>query len=320
MKQMKLLLAGAALSLSLGAASDASAQGATVTISDLTWTGAKAIGHVIKAVIEGPLDSEAEIVEGLSDGSVIAAGMDKGDGSADVYTDLWMPNRQAIWDKYVDGAKTVGYNSPYPGTQQMYVPSYMTDRVRSIEDLKNPEIAAMFDKDGNGKGEYWAGDAGWKSTRMWQVKFKSYGLSELWEAEILPDATFKGQLKTAVSREKPILFYYWTPEWVHAAYDITPIQEPARTEGCEDVHLDEEDWLEASNFDCASQDAQIYVAYSKSLETRNPPVAKFLSQMQLDPAVVNDWILKIGRDKEDPRDVAEAWVAENMDTVNAWIQ
>ena len=33
----------------------------------------------------------------------------------------------------------------------------------------------MFDKDGNGKGEYWAGDAGWKSTRMWQVKFKSYG-------------------------------------------------------------------------------------------------------------------------------------------------
>ena len=318
MRLGKCLLASAAVSVASASGSMA-ADDATVSIGDLTWTGATAIGHVIMAIINGPLDSEAYIVEGLSDGSVIAAGMDKGDGSADVYTDLWMPNRQGIWDKYIDGAMSVGHNEPYLGTQQMYVPSYLADRVRTVEDLKDPEVAAMFDKDGNGKGEYWAGDAGWKSTRMWQVKFKSYGLSELWEPEILPDATFKGQLKAAIQREQPILFYYWTPEWVHAAYDISAIEEPARTEGCEDLDLDQEDWLEASNYTCASSDAEIYVAYSRSLETRNPPVAKFLSQIKLDPAVVNQWILEIGRDKMDPRDVAEDWVANNMDTVNAWI-
>ncbi|MEO0623636.1 MAG: glycine betaine ABC transporter substrate-binding protein [Pseudomonadota bacterium] len=317
MKLAKTFLAGTALAV--GLSGSALAQDATVKISDLTWTGAKAIGFVLEAIINGPMDSEAVIVEGMSDGSIIAAGMDKGDGSVDVYTDLWMPNRSAIWDKYIDGAGTVGHNAPYLGTQKMYVPSYMADQVSSIEDLAKPEIAAMFDKDGNGKGEYWAGDAGWKSTRMWQVKFKSYGLSELWEPEVIPDATFKAQLKAAVQREKPTLFYYWTPEWVHAAYDITPIEEPARTEGCEEVNLDKEDWLEASSFSCASKDAQIYIAYSKSLEERNPPVAKMLSQIQLDPAVVNGWILKIGRDKLDPRDVAEDWVAENMDTVNGWI-
>ena len=106
---------------------------------------------------------------------------------------------------------------------------------------------------------------------------------------------------------------------MHAAYDISPIEEPARTDGCENMDLDKEDWLEASHFSCASTDAQIYVAYSKSLETRNPPVAKFLSQITLDPAVVNQWILQIGRDKMDPRDVAEEWVKNNMDTVNQWI-
>lgn len=46
------------------------------------------------------------------------------------------------------------------------------------------------------------------------------------------------------------------------------------------------------------------MAYSKSLETRNPPVAKFLSRITLEPAVVNQWILEIGRDKKDPRAVA----------------
>ncbi len=143
------LLFGTAFSL-IAAQSALAADDATVKIGDLTWTGAKAIGHVIQAVINGPLDSEAVIVEGLSDGSIIAAGMDKGDGSADVYTDLWMPNRAAIWDKYIDGAKTVGHNEPYKGTQKMYVPSFMADKVSSVEDLKDPEIAAMFDKDGNG--------------------------------------------------------------------------------------------------------------------------------------------------------------------------
>ncbi|MEM9129566.1 MAG: glycine betaine ABC transporter substrate-binding protein [Pseudomonadota bacterium] len=315
MKFLKYLVGATALST----ASMAAAADATVKIGDLTWTGARAIGNVIEVVIETRLGGEAEIVSGLSDGSVIAAGMDKGDGSVDVYTDLWMPNRQGIWDQFVDGAKTVGVNKPYLGTQQMYVPSYLADVAGTVEDLKKPEVAAMFDKDGNGKGEYWAGDAGWKSTRMWQVKFKDYGLDELWEPEILPDATFKAQLKTAIQREQPILFYYWTPEWVHAAYDITPIGEPERYEGCENHNLDAEDWLETSKFDCASSDAEIFVAYSKSLEERNPPVAKFLSQMQLDPAVVNQWILKIGRDELDPRDVAEEWVASNKDIVDGWI-
>lgn len=61
------------------------------------------------------------------------------------------------------------------------------------------------------------------------------------------------------------------------------------------------------------------MAYSKSLEQRNPVVAKFLSQIKLDADVVNEWILKIGRDNEDPQDVAEAWIEANPDTVNGWI-
>lgn len=316
MKLAKTLALASALMISASPMAFAQAK---VAISDLNWTGAKAIAHVIKAVIVGPLGSEAEIIDGLSDQSIISAGMDKGDGSADVYTDMWMPNQQAIWDKYIRDAKSVAHNEPYAGTQQMYVPSYMADKIKSFDDLKDPAIAAMFDKDGNGKGEYWAGDASWKSTKIWQVKMKSYGLSELWEPEIISDATFKAQLKAAYGNQKPMLFYYWTPEWIHAAYDITPLSEPEHTEGCLDLKLDGEDWLEASSAGCKTPDAAIYVSYSKSLEQRNPAAAKFLSQIKLDPATVNDWILKIGRDEMDPQDVAEEWVKNNMDTVNAWI-
>ena len=245
--------------------------------------------------------------------------MDRGDGSIDVHPDMWMPNWHSAWDQYVDGNQTIATNEGYPGTSLLYVPSYMSDKIASIDDLKKPEIAAMFDTDGNGKGEYWSGDVTWASTKRWQIKFKSYGLDELWEPQIVSADTFKAGLAAAYAASQPQLFYYWTPEWVHAAYDITKIDEPGRYEGCEDHNLDAEDWLETSKFDCVSSDAEIYVAYSKSLEERNPAAAKFLSQIQLDPAVVNQWILEIGRDEKDPQDVAEAWVAANPDIVNSWI-
>ena len=96
---MKKLILGLIFSSIMLVTTSAKAAGEKVRISDLSWTGAKVIGHIIKAVINGPLNSEAEIVQGFSDGNLIMAGMDKGDGKIEVYTDLWMPNRQGIWDQ-----------------------------------------------------------------------------------------------------------------------------------------------------------------------------------------------------------------------------
>ena len=295
------------------------AQGAKITIASPAWTGATAIGHIIKAIIEGPMQGEAEVVQGMSDNAIIFAGMDKGDGGVDVHPDIWMPNDQADWDKYVDGAKSVAVNEPYLGTQEMFVPAYLSDKVKSFDDLKRPEIAALFDKDGNGKGEYWAGDAGWTSTQMWQIKFKSYELNELWEPEIVPDATFKAQLEAAYNNQNPILFYYWTPEWIHAFYDLVSLGEPPHVDGCQVLFLDQDDWLEASTNSCADLDANVYVGYSKSLESRNPAAAKMMKNMKLDLDTVNGWILKLGKEDLDPQDMAEQWVEENMDIVNSWI-
>lgn len=300
------------------AASSAVAQ-EKITLSDLSWNGAQAIGHVLSAIVEGEMGGDAEIVSGMNQAAVIMAGMDKGDGSIDVYTDLWMPNQQALWDEYIDGNKTVLTNQPYKGTSNIYVPTYMTDKVKSIEDLNNPEIAAMFDTDGNGKGEYWAGDVTWASTKRWQIKFKSYGLDSLWEPNIVSADTFKAGLEAAYTAEKPQLFYYWTPEAIHVKYDLTALEEPARTDGCEDVDLDAEDWLEVSEFNCVIASNDIFVAYSASLEERNPAVAKMLSNVQFTGDEINAWIVEMFENKRDPREVAEDWIADNKDVVQSWI-
>ncbi|GFE48856.1 ABC transporter substrate-binding protein [Roseobacter cerasinus] len=308
----------AALALTVGAA-PAMAQ-EKITLSDLSWNGAQAIGHVLSAIIEDEMGGDAEIVSGMNQAAVIMAGMDKGDGSIDIYTDLWMPNQQALWDEYIDGNQTVATNKPYKGTSNIYVPSYMADKVSSIEDLNNPEIAAMFDTDGNGKGEYWAGDVTWASTKRWQIKFKSYGLDALWEPNIVSADTFKAGLEAAYTAGKPQLFYYWTPEALHVRYDLTALEEPDRFDGCEDVNLDAEDWLEVSSFECVIAPNDIFVAYSKSLEERNPAVAKMLSNVQFTGDEINGWIVEMFDNKRDPREVAEDWIADNKETVQSWIE
>ncbi|MEM7291608.1 MAG: glycine betaine ABC transporter substrate-binding protein, partial [Pseudomonadota bacterium] len=201
---MKKILTATALSLVIAGSSLVQAQ-EKVSVAEPSWNGARAVAHVMTAIINGPLGSEAEVLVGMNQQPVIYAGMDKGDGSVDVHPDMWMPNWQAAWDEYIVDKQTVDHNSPYKGTSNIYVPKYMADRVSSIEDLRNPEIAAMFDTDGDGLGEYWAGDVTWASTKRWQIKFKSYGLDGLWEPNIVSADTFKAALPVSNSRTTGVL-------------------------------------------------------------------------------------------------------------------
>lgn len=54
-----------------------------------------------------------EIIFGLQDQSIIAAGLDKDDGSADVYADIWIPNQQAPPRKYIVETQSVDHDSSY---------------------------------------------------------------------------------------------------------------------------------------------------------------------------------------------------------------
>ena len=114
---MKTLLKTAALVATLSA-TGAMAQ-EKVMISDPNWNGARAVGHVIKSIVENQMGGEAEILTGMNQQPVFFAGMDKDDGSIDAHPDMWMPNWQTAWDEYIDGTGGIKTNNPYAGTSKM---------------------------------------------------------------------------------------------------------------------------------------------------------------------------------------------------------
>lgn len=169
------------------------------------------------------------------------------------------------------------------------------------------------------------------------VRAKSYGYAPLFDLTTVDHAVFLAQLKAAYEKKKPIVFYYWTPEWILAAYQLTQLTEPAfdgfttddakgtdryNPKGCYTFYppATRSDWLAASSIKCSEPPTRVYVAYSKAFAQRAPKLGQFLSQVTLDAATVNAWILAAEVDKRDPATIAKAWIAANQGQIDGWLR
>jgi len=331
---------GLVLAFALTAASAAYSKD-KVVIGELSWTGAVAIQNVMKAVIEKYLDGDVSFL--LVGEEAMYPAMNKGDGSLDVQPDLWSQHTTAMMNEYVvPGSKeSIRLNKqPYKGTEGIFIPGYVQDQygIKKLADLANPEVAKLFDSDGDGKGEYWAGAVGWEATNHSMVRAKSYGFDKYFTATTVEQPVFLAQLAAAIQRKKPIVFYYWTPEWIFASYDLRMLEEPKfngyssddlkndpnyRADGCYKFYQpgNNPDWLEKSSITCEQPPTDVYVARAKALDERAPKIGKFLEQISFTPDMVNQWILAIDKDKRDPLEVAKEWVEQHKDIVEGqWLK
>lgn len=328
------LLAACALSTTLAAPASAKT---AVTIGELTWDEPRAVAAVLKAVLEQKLDAEVSLV--AADQAAIFAAMDKGDGSVDVHPAIWSAAQSANIEKYVDQRKTVGLNKhPYLAADGFYIPRAFAQKhhITSIEDLKKPEIAKLFDINGDGRGDYWPGAPGWGVTDIYQVKAKSYGLTELYDSFIVPDALLKAQLKKADDAGTGLLFYYWTPEALHVQYELVKLKEPAfngfamesskgqpdyNPQGCYNYIEPQKDpdWLAKGSITCETKPQPIYVGYSRKLDERAPKIAKFLANVAITDTEIAGWIYEMAVNGKSPDEMAAAWVKAHPDRVDSWL-
>lgn len=335
LKKLTLGLATAALLASTWAAQAKD----KVTIGKLDWPGATAIEEVLSQVMTKYLDADVQTISAAQE--ALYEALAKGDGSADIVADMWTDHLPSQMAKYVKGDGSIIINAtPYLGTEGIFVPTFVVEKngIKNLEDFAKPENAKLFDSDGNGKGEIWAGEVGWESTNHTQVRAKTYGFDKTMESTTVATAAFLAQLKDAMEKEKPIAFYYWTPEWIHAAYKLTKLGEPEfdgyatesakgteryKEGGCYTFYQPAErnDWLEASSIKCGQPPTRAHIAFSKALNDRAPKIGQFLKQVVLDANEVNGWIYAMEVDKKDVKDVAAAWIEANKAKIEGeWLK
>ena len=79
------------------------------------------------------------------------------------------------------------------------------------------------------------------------------------------------------------------------------------------------DWFAKSNVDSGEIVKTVTVAYSNSLNERNPAVASFLSQIDMDAGELGLLTFKVVAEGGEMEAVVSEWIEENSDMVDGWL-
>lgn len=336
----KMVLAGALAAFAgLGVVGSAVAdEKPVIKISLANWPASEVIGQVMKQVIETKLGHTAEIVSG--DEVAMIEALVKGDGTLDIMPDFWPPYFPGQWKAYIAEGSTkqaILNDKPYLGTEGIYVnEAGLAAGITSVEQMADPAIAAKFDTDGDGKGEYWAGAPGWQNVEQLAVKARDYGYEAHWTPLILEVPVFESMLDTAINAKKPMLFYSYEPEWIHSVYKLTKLTDKPFDGYASDIWKDtpvydangcfkyvssaeSPDWMAQSKITCANNSTNVSVVRSATLSTRAPAVDKFAKQIYFNVADVSQFIVKVARDKKPAAEIAAEFIAANGKLIDEWV-
>lgn len=316
MQSNKLLALYAAAAIS---ASASAAQAADIVIGVPNWPSVQATAHVLKVALEGELGLEVE----LKNGSNTAVFDAMNAGTMHVHPEAWLPNLDHLRRKYVIAKKSIKMHpSGATGTQGMCVTKGTAERtgIKDIKELRNPEMAAKFDTDGDGKGEVWIGADGWGSTPIEQVRARSYGYDKTMTLKIMEESAALSEVDAAVEQNKDIVFFCYTPHHMFAANDLVVLNEPAYDAGKWIIvpPSPTPGWLEKSSAPVAWDTAHLHVSYAVSLEESQPKAAAMLSKVSLSTDTLTAMTYALAVEKQDPAEFAQKWVEHNKAIVQGW--
>lgn len=288
----------------------------TVVICQLNWSSSIAVSHVMKAVLETRLNIPADI-RPLSQ-PVAWSALDE--GTADILSEIWMPNQAEAFHRYVQRDGTVLARKSYEEAPQgLYLSASVANEhdIHSVFDLKGKE--SLFDVDGDGIGEMWVGPYNWAASRINRSKIREYGIRftplayEQW--------VFVALLKEAMVQHKPLVFYYWEPDWPTAIYDLVRLTEPPHSRAQWGIDPDEPD---GPRYRCAYPPATVYIGISPRLEDRLPKAFAFFLRWRIPMREVSRLVAEIeevpGNPSKDPARVARDWIDAHPDQVNNWLE
>lgn len=287
---------------------DAPVAGESVSLVANPWPGSYANANVAAIILESELGVDVDIVE--IDENAQWAGLD--DGTLDAVLEIWPSGHLDNFATYVDELGTVELIGELGAVGQIgwFMPSYVLDdhpEATSWEGLAGIESEFATAETGD-SGQFLAADPSF-------VQFDEHIIDNLGlDFEVIQSGSEAAQLtavEAAIERGEPALFYFYTPHWLHAQYDLTMVELPEWTEECEERPVEERD--------CGYPEDVLVKAAHAGLAERLPAVYTFLANFQLQNEDQDEITFAMDVEGLDARDAAQAWVDANEDVWRAWL-
>jgi glycine betaine/proline transport system substrate-binding protein len=260
----------------------------TIDFGYVQWPGVTVKTHVAKKVLDH-LGYETAMTSGSQ--AIVFKGMDIGD--LDVFLGNWMPTMKIHFDKYHEkGSVKAVTNNLLDVVYKTAVPEYVYEAgVTSLADLN--EHADKFNSTVYGIEPGNEGNLIIKKA----IDNNTYNLGE-WTLQSSSTAGMLTSVKRAVNNEEWIAFNGWKPHYMNVMFDLRYLDDPEGIWGSGE---------------------RVQTVVRTGFEEENPNVYKFFEQFRVTAPMQNQWIDMYKRQEMDPEDVAEKWIANNLDVVNQWV-
>lgn len=213
-----------------------------------------------------------------------------------------------------------------PGALQGYLIDKKTADeygITNIGQLKDPEIAKIFDADGDGKADLAGCNPGWGCEKVIEHQLDAF---ELRDTVTHNQGSYSAIIADTITRFEagdPVLYYTWTPYWVSGVLvpgeDVVWLNVPfSSLPGArEDVDTSLSD---GSNYGFQANDQRIIA--NRDFAENNPAAAKLFAVMQLSSNDISAQNLRMRDGEKSRADIerhTDAWINAHQNTFDSWI-
>lgn len=249
-----------------------------------------------------------------------------GFGDADFTVNAWDKLHASFYQKAGGDQNMLKVGDIMPGVLQGYLIDKKTAEqynIKYLTDLKKPEIAKLFDTDGDGKADMTGCNPGWGCELIIEHHIKAYGLDKSITVNQGSYFALMADTITRYKEGKPILYFTWVPQWIATVLvedkDVVWLEVP-KTD-LPDGNNTVDTLYKGKNLGFAVDKIQALV--NKDFAEKNPAALTFLSVLQLSTADESAQNLKMQNGEKKPADItlhAKEWVAAHRQQFDEWLK
>ncbi|MGH3082698.1 MAG: glycine betaine ABC transporter substrate-binding protein [Gaiellaceae bacterium] len=282
-----------------------------VVLNEQAWAGSTANTYVAKAVLEKKLGCTVSITK-ITEIPVYQA---MADGKVDAVLEDWQ--HVAQYKQYVTKQKTVvlvGSNG-LKGHIGWFIPKYLLKQYpqfKTWQGLKGKESVFKSPETGS-QGMFLGGDPSYvqkdeELIELLGLDFKHVTVG----AEPAEVARFTQLIK----QKKPVIFYWWTPQYLNKNLDLAEVKLPPRFNGCQD---DANSGGNIKKYKCAYDAYPLNKLFSKKFAQSGSPAVKVLRKFKWSNEDQNFVANLIAGQHMDPAKAAQAWIKTHPKQVKQWL-
>ncbi len=278
-------------------------------------------------LVSKALEALGYTVEDIKELEYAAGHVALANGDGTFMADHWDPLHVDFFNEAGGDEKLYREGVYSPGALQGYLIDKATAdeyNITSIDQLKDPELAKLFDADGDGKADLAGCNPGWGCEKVIEHQLDAYGLRDTVTHN---QGSYSAIIADTIARHdqgQPVLYYTWTPYWVSGVMvpgeDVVWLNVPFSS--LPGARADVDTALpDGSNYGFQANDQRIIA--NKAWADENPAAAKLFATMTLDSNDISAQNLKMRDGEDSAEDIArhtEGWIAGHQQVFDGWIE